>query len=141
MTYQRKISWHPVLYNHLLVWIVPSCFIRSKHSSVHFYQCPRSLVKKGVPATIRHFSEDRKMSNLLSAFCFPTPRNSSFIYKYHQNWYAVNYLIYILNVRKKQKISGNKCWWKVIERRINFFSKWNKIISLISSWHNAKKWI
>ena len=120
MTYQRKISWHPVLYNHLLVWIVPSCFIRSKHPSVHFYQCPHSLVKKGVPATIRHFSEDRKMSNLLSAFCFPTPRNSSFIYKYHQNWYAVNYLIYILNVRKRKKFQVTNVDGKLLKGGLIF---------------------
>ena len=60
------------------------------------------------------------MSNLLSAFCFPTPRNSSFIYKYHQNWYAVNYLIYILNVRKRKKFQVTNVDGKLLKGGLIF---------------------
>ena len=43
---------------------------------------------------------------------------------------CVSYLIYILNVRKKN--SGNISWWKVAEKRIYLFSKGHSLLTPFS---------
>ena len=100
LTCQREISWHPLS--------IPSpqsldCpFLQDKTNPLlSILTNVHSHLRKGVVIMIRYFSEDRKIAVLLSTFCFTTPRNSLSTYKYHQNWYVVSYLMYILNVKKK----------------------------------------
>ena len=100
LTCQREISWHPLSIPSS--WSLDCPFLQDKTNPLlSILTNVHSHLRKGVVIMIRYFSEDRKIAILLSTFCFTTPRNSLSTYKYHQNWYVVSYLMYILNVRKK----------------------------------------